>query len=168
MKITFQKGTARHRMTLRRQDGTTASADLGPNLPYHDLAHYVIERGLRIDEGFYGQIARGRSIADMSTTDAIRAMGPEALKAEILTRALQALLSGACTLESFTELANAEFAQWAIPSLEEPGTPMLRAMLEEYRALVERYRALKPDESLELEFGRNDQRLSDTCRSRNR
>lgn len=139
-------------MTFHRDDGSSERADLGPRLPYHDLAHYIIERRFGIKEGFFGHIARGQSVSDMLSTEAIRQMGSEGLKAEILTRSLQALHGGACTLEGFIELANAEFSQWGIPQLAKLEAQRLPQILDEYRALLARYDALKPNESLQLEF----------------
>ena len=152
MKVCLHKGAARHRMRLYRDDGSAESAELGPDLPYHDLAHYVVERRFEIAAGFYGHIARGSSVGQLSTTPGVRALGPEALKAEILARCLQALLTGACSAEGFTQLTHAEFSQWGIPPLSKLSPEMLDALLAEYRALIERYAALRPGESLQLEF----------------
>lgn len=151
MNITITKKESRNVLKCIRDDGTTVTAELGPGLPHHDLAHYVIERALGLTGGFFGNIANGYTVAQLSDKDIIRALGPQSLMAEIVARALQSLSSGACTFDQFLELINAELAQWRITALA-LGPEAISAMHTEFKSLVERYRDLKNGQSMELQF----------------
>lgn len=151
MKVTITKAEHRNRLTCIRDDGTTTSSDTGPTLPLHDLAHYVVERKLRLANGFYGNIAKGYAITQLGEKEIILKLGAEALTAEILARATQSLHSGSSRPEQFAELVNAELAQWSIPALDIP-RQTIDAIQAELRALAARYDELKNGESLELRF----------------
>lgn len=126
-------------------------ADLGPNLPYHDLAHYVVERHLRLPDGFFGHIARGYSPAQLSDKQVILSLGTAPYRAEILARALGSLATGACLPEQFEELVNAELKGLSLATMRiSPQT--LGAMIAEFNALVQRYARLPDGASLSLEF----------------
>jgi hypothetical protein len=56
MKIKIKKGSNRNQLICIRPDGTMIKTDLGPNVPSHDIAHYVLESTLNLQEGFYGNI----------------------------------------------------------------------------------------------------------------
>jgi hypothetical protein len=120
-------------------------------VPHHDLAHFVAERRWALRGGFFGNIARGCSIAQLSAAGFIRTLGPEALQAEVLARALQSHATGACATEQFAELVNSELAQWRVPLVEAPAA-MVREATAELAGLASRYRALGDGESLLLEF----------------
>ena len=53
MDIIFRRKGERTQIVCRKVDGTFTSADLGPSLPGHDLAHLVVERTLRLPAGFF-------------------------------------------------------------------------------------------------------------------
>jgi hypothetical protein len=152
MKIVFTKKQSRGRLTCQRPDGSVTTADVGPRLPHHDLAHYVVESHWRLRLGFYGHIARGRSLAELSDKDVIATLGPEAYLAEVLTRALQALSSGACLRGQFAELVNAELRSRAIAPPAGLEADVAGKLLDRFRALLQRYEALEAGESLTLEF----------------
>jgi hypothetical protein len=151
MKVLLTRKNGRNRLTCLRADGTSTTADLGPGLPGHDLAHLVVERRLRLASGFFVNIASGYSIQQLSEASTIRALGPAPYVAEILARALGSLLTGACTLEQFRELVGTELAQWSLPMPAGVSAESAREMLEELRSLLKRFSALGPGESLALE-----------------
>ncbi|MET0280851.1 MAG: hypothetical protein ABW278_06950 [Steroidobacteraceae bacterium] len=151
MRISIRKQGNRNKLACLRLDGTLEVANLGPNLPHHDLAHYVVERQFRLREGFFGNVARGYTFEQLSRKEVIQDLGRGTLAAEILTRSLQSLLSGACTPEQLEELVNAEFAQWAIPQLR-IGAAITQAMAAELRQLLEQYAGLPDGGSMELEL----------------
>lgn len=151
MKITITKKENRNLLKCVREDGTSTAAELGPGLPHHDLAHYVIERKLGLEGGFFGKIAEGYTVAQLSDKDIIRTLGAQTLIAEVAARALQSLSSGACTSDQFLELINAELVQWRIAAMViEPDTILEMSM--EFQSLVERYGALSNSQFIELEF----------------
>jgi hypothetical protein len=152
MKILITPKNGRNRLTCLRPDGTSTTADLGPLLPGHDLAHFVVERRLALPSGFFVNIARGYTIAQLSEPATIRGLGPAPYVAEILARALGSLQTGACTLEQFTELVGTELAQMNLDPPAGLSASRAREMLEELAGLLDRLRALCPGESLQLEF----------------
>ncbi len=151
MHIRFTKRMHRSQLRCIRADGTVECADLGANLPYHDLAHYVVERRWGLTLGFYGNIARGHSVAQLSDPQIIRGLGPQSLQAEVLTRGVQSVLSGACAAEQFAELVNTELAHWHTALIDAP-VAMVQSAVTEFQALAASYTALGDGESLSLEF----------------
>jgi len=151
MKITITKKEGRNLLRCVRDDDTSMTADLGPGLPHHDLAHYVIERKLALTGGFFGKIAEGYTVAQLSDKDIIKTLGPQTLIAEVVARALQSLSSGACTPAQFMELINTEVVQWRIAPLAIESNTVSEMSIE-FQSLVERYGALKNGQSIELRF----------------
>ncbi len=151
MKISITKKGDRHQLTCTRADGSRELADLGPALPNHDLAHFVFERKLGLMHGFFGRIAQGHSVAQLSQKETIKNSPAEALIAEIGARALQSLSSGACNVDQFEELVNAELSKWSLPALTF-STDTVEGLLAEFRTLQARFRALRAGETLDLEY----------------
>jgi len=155
MRITLVKKNQRCRLVCKRSDGSTDMADISPSLPYHDLAHYVAERTIGLKAGFYGSIAAGRSIAELSDEDVIRSLGPESWQAEVLARAVGSLATGACRIDQFSELVNCELIDMGIAAIEGLTDSVAESMLQEFRSLVDAYAALMDGESLTLEFAKS-------------
>ncbi|MDX2285541.1 MAG: hypothetical protein NW241_15345 [Bacteroidia bacterium] len=152
MRITLIRGSSRNRMAFLRRDGSTELADLGPQLPGHDLAHYVVERHLGMQRGFYGHLGMGFTVGQLSDKHVIRSLPPESMAAEILARALQSLAGGACTEEQFAELAGQELAVHAPDYSVVLQEGQIRAMLGAYRQLLDRWEALAEGGQLILEW----------------
>jgi hypothetical protein len=152
MDVRLVKKERRNQLTCRRADGSRTTADLGPGLPYHDLAHYVVERKFRVRGGFFGNIAAGYSIEALSDKDVIKTLGSESWVAEILARALGSLSTGACTSEQFPLLVNEELAHWSIARMESLSAEVIGETLAEFQQLVAQYDALPVGGSLELVF----------------
>lgn len=146
-------------MTCRRADGTVSSADVGPSLPAHDLAHFVVEKTLRLPAGFFVNIARGYSIEQLSDAATIRSLGAEPYIAEVLARALAELATGACRLDQFAERVGQELAQMNLPAPAGLGPVLARGMLDELQDLMRRFAELRMGESMELEFEASPARL---------
>jgi hypothetical protein len=155
MNIRFTRRGHRCQLRCSRTDGSVTSADLAANLPYHDLAHYVVERRWCLERGFYGNMARGRTVAELSGPDVIRGLGPQSLQAEVLTRGVQSVVSGACAAAQFAELVNTELAHWHAPLVAAP-VAQVEAVVGEFKELCAKYRALSEGESLSLEFEQTD------------
>ena len=118
-------------MICRRADLTHTSADLGPSLPGHDLAHFVVERTLRLASGFFVHIAKGYSIQRLSDAVVIHSLGAEPYVAEILARALGSLATGGCTADQFPELVAAELEQMGLRVPGGVSVESAKLMLEE-------------------------------------
>ncbi len=152
MHITFTKKNDRSQLTCQRADGSIDMANLGPSLPYHDLAHYVAELALGIEKGFFGNVAEGYSIAELSDKDVIRSLGPESWKAEVVARAVGSLATGACTVEQLSELVNSELQHLGIDTIPGLDEAMAASMLREFQSLIGLYSMLADGQSLSLEF----------------
>ena len=151
MRVRITKKGKRSQLACVRSDGTHVVADLGPSLPYHDLAHFVVEREFRLKEGFFANIARGYSPAQLSDKGVILLLGTEPYRAEILARGLGALATGACDPEQFEDLVNVELARLPLSRMSIP-TQVREAMMLEFSALRDGYARLQDGESLNLEF----------------
>lgn len=151
MKIAVTRKGGRFRLSCYRADGSSTSADVGPGLPHHDLCHFVVERRFGLARGFFGNIASGRTISELGEKEVILSLPPEALKAEILARALGSLATGACRAGQFEELVNTELAQWKIEEME-IAPDEAEALLGELEGLLGQLGALEDGDSLALQF----------------
>lgn len=151
MTIRVVKKGNRNQLVCTRNDGSTDFTDLGPNLPFHDIAHYVAESHLNLQQGFYGNIAQGHSVQQLSDKHVIRTLPQEAMTAEIITRALQSLYGGSLTMEQFPELVAQEFTQWSI-RFRVPDAKTLTAMLRHYAELIVQWETLPEGGFLELNW----------------
>jgi hypothetical protein len=152
MKITFSRNGGRARVICRRTDGTFTSGDLGPSLPAHDLAHFIVEQALQLPAGFFVSIAKGYSIQELSDATTVRSLGAEPYVAEILARALGSLAMGACTADEFPELVGTEFQQTGLRVPEGVSAESATRMLEALQLLLTRFAELAPGELMELQF----------------
>jgi hypothetical protein len=139
-------------MVCTRADGSFAASDLGPSLPYHDLAHYVVESALQLKQGFFGHMAGGYSPAQLGDKDIIATLPAESWFAEALARTLGSLHTGACTAEQFPEIIRAEMQRFNYDTSTAPTAVQARALLAEYQRLLDRWNALGQGESLNFEF----------------
>jgi hypothetical protein len=155
MLIKLSRSGTRNRLTCVRADGTFTQSDLGPRVPFHDLAHFVAEKNLNIREGFFGNIQRGFSVEELSSKEVILSLGPESRISEVLARTLQLLGSGACAKEEFAQLINAELQIYGIPHTLELNTEIIDAMEAEYRALIGEWNAVNDGGTLDVEWPEN-------------
>lgn len=152
MLIQLTKNEHRHHLRCRREDGSTTQTDIGPALPIHDLAHYVVESYFKMPAGFYGNIANGYSIAELSDKEVIKTLPPAAMVAEVMTRNLQGLV--APTVDGpgqYIALVRweAEVLGLALPPFTVADVVKMGAQL---RRIVQKWDELKPGEQLELTF----------------
>jgi hypothetical protein len=151
LRIRITRNGHRNSLSCQRPDGTSVFTDIGPGLPHHDLAHFVVERRFGLTEGFFGNIARGYTFAQLSDKEVIKRLGRESMVAEVLARALQSLSSGACGREQFEELVNAELQQWSIPRIA-IDMAAVDALAQEFSDLLQRFSALSDRQSMTLDF----------------
>ena len=151
MKIAITKKQNRNRIVCTRDDGSYTASDLGPRLPHHDFAHYIVETTLGLKEGFYGNLARGYSFEQLGDKHVIKTLGAETWRAEILAGALGSLASGACTLDQFPALIKDAAAAFN-HTTQTPAASQSAQMLSDLRLLLDRWSALRDGETLELSF----------------
>lgn len=152
MNVIFTRRKERTRLICRRLDGTSASADLGPSLPGHDLAHLIVERTLQLRAGFFVSVAKGYSIQQLSHAAIVRSLGTDPYVAEILARALGALATGGCTADQFANLVSIELRQMGLGVPRGLSAESAKHMLEELRSMIKRFGELALGESMELQF----------------
>ncbi|HEY2591913.1 MAG TPA: hypothetical protein VGI35_10010 [Steroidobacteraceae bacterium] len=152
MKVIFTKKSGRTRMSCRRADGTFTSAEVGPSLPAHDFAHFIVERTFELPTGFFVNVANGYSLEQLSDAGIIRSLGPEPLVAEVLARALGELVTGACNCEQFPDRVAMELRQMGLDVPAGVSSEGAERMLIELQGLMRRFGELQPGESMELEF----------------
>ena len=99
MEIRITKGKNRNLLSCKRKDGTMTSLNLGPDIPNHDIAHYVVEKAFRLEQGFYGKLNAGMTIEELSNKENIKKFGPETWLSEIMARNLQSLGSEAANID---------------------------------------------------------------------
>jgi hypothetical protein len=150
MVIRITKKGSRNIMVCIRPDGSSVAADLGPSLPYHDLAHFVVERAFGLEDGFFGNVARGYTPAQLSDKAVILSLGSSPYRAEILARALGSMKTGACAPEQFEELVNAELSRLSLSLCIAANTR--DAMMVEFNELVDKYDGLLDGDSMTLMF----------------
>jgi hypothetical protein len=145
-------------LVLVREDGTSTSGAIGPAQgygPVHDLAHYVVERALGLDQGFLGLVASGWDIRDFETKGATKRLPIEALFAETAAGELsrQALMWQWSSAEDYVWAVETHVKQsrpdYALPEITSETFEGMRAELLDLR---HRWNQLQPGETLELTF----------------
>jgi hypothetical protein len=150
MIIKIIKGSLRHRMICERTDKSAEMVDLGPNLPYHDIAHFVVESELKMADGFYGNIEKGFTIVQLSDKEIIKTLPDESMASEIITRTLQTLGSGATTIEQFDEMILEEFKIYNIQYPIYSDKNLVLKMLGMYKDLLSKWENLNDGDVLEM------------------
>ncbi len=152
MKIKISKKGNRNQLSCQRKDGGWEIADLGPSLPFHDLAHFITEQKLQLTKGFYGNIYQGFTVAQLSDKGVIKTLPHEAMVAEIVTRALQSLYSGACRLDQFREMVSEEFRAQNISYRLAFSEKEIEEMLLQYQTLINQWEQLSEGDTLEIDL----------------
>jgi len=152
MKIRIANKGHRNQLICEKKDGAFEIADLGPTLPFHDIAHFIVERHLKLQNGFFGNIYNGYSVKQLSDKEVIKTLSAESTVAEITTRALQALASGACTAEQFTGLVKEEFEIYSVDFSLDLDENKINKMLSDFKSILFQWEQLREGEALELEF----------------
>lgn len=152
MIIRFTKKERRCQLTYQRQDGAMLVADLGPDLPGHDLAHFVMEQALGMKEGFYGNLYRGYTMEQLGDKHVIRQLPVETMMAEVATRALQSLAGEACTVEEFNDLINLELSGMLTDFRISLSPAEITQLKNDYQQLINQWNALPMGETLGVEL----------------
>ncbi|MFC4221244.1 hypothetical protein [Flagellimonas marina] len=104
MEIHITKGHKRNSLKCIRNDGSFIITEIGSKIPYHDLAHYVVEKGFGIKNGFYGNINSGFSFEELSNKEIIQKLDPEVWLSEIMARNLQSLGADVVSCKEYRDL----------------------------------------------------------------
>ena len=127
-------------------------ADLGPDLPGHDLAHFVMEQALGMEAGFYGNLYRGYTMEELGDKHIIRQLPVETMIAEVATRALQSLVGGACQLDEFNDLINLELSGMPTDFRINLSPAEITQLKNDYQQLINQWNALPVGDTLGVEM----------------
>jgi hypothetical protein len=93
-----------HRFAVLRDDGSVDAVQLETrSLLVHDLTHYAVEKVLGMQDAFYGRLARGVTLAQLSDTSAPWPEGSELALAETIVGPMQSFLGGRLARERLPE-----------------------------------------------------------------
>ena len=96
----------RHRLTIERADGRAESRELETrSVLLHDLVHYAVEAEAHLEEGFWGLVASGRSLASLDPKSGIAPTGDIVL-AESLVGPMQSVFHDRLPVENYVTLAS--------------------------------------------------------------
>jgi len=152
MEIILTKHTNRNMLLCKRIDGSFTSVNLGPDIPNHDIAHFVVEKQIKMKNGFYGKIKSGMSITELSDKDVIKNLGSETWLSEIMARNLQSLGSGAAYKSQYIELVN-----WEAENIKGVQVPYISEddvehMKSDFDKLCSKWMSLPENGELRLHF----------------
>ncbi len=103
MRIVFRKlSDERHALEIARPSGEHERVECETrSYLLHDLLHYAVEADAKLDGGFWGHLASGRTLTDMSdrTGMALAASAPEMATIEQIVGALSGALKGRSDVE---------------------------------------------------------------------
>lgn len=150
MQIKFINKGNRNLLVCERRDGAFEITDIGPGLPAHDIAHFIIERELKLEHGFYGNIYYGFTVRQLSQKEIIQGLHIESGVSEIATRALQSLSTGACTPDQFLQLIEEEFNKFSIVYPLSFTEETISRMLTDYQGLIDQWQELREGQSIDL------------------
>src|SRR5436309_394854 len=97
----------RHVLEIVRDDGRQEEVDCETrSYLVHDLLHYAVEGEARLEAGFWGNLQRGKTLADMNdrTGRAMEGSGPEMAVIERLVGSLSGAVKGRTAVEMVAAL----------------------------------------------------------------
>lgn len=156
MVIRFKKGKnqSKHKpdtLTCIRDDGSVTWTYLHREFAIQDLAHYVVETTLGLENAFLGLIAKGYDISDFNQPKAERPfeIPEEALNTEVIVGLLQTdLLESLRGNADRCELLRDYGALLPVKIAD----AQLETMQQKLQALLQKWRDLQPGESMTLQF----------------
>jgi hypothetical protein len=155
MRILFRKIPGeRHELAIARADGRRESTLCETRSTLmHDFIHYAVEGAARIETGFWGRLAAGRSLAEMNERAGLPSPG-EAAEMAIVERFVGAL-SGAAKGVPAAALA-AGIARYAAAADDRVPPWLTEAVIveaqERLRRIVGAWRAAAPGSAIELDW----------------
>jgi len=133
----------RHVLQITRADGRSEQVDCETrSYLYHDLLHYAVEAEAHLDGGFWGNLARGKTLAQMNdrTGKAMQAEGPEMMAIEQVVGALSGIAKGGSAGAIFAAVhdsatsAGVAFPQWLTLELASAVQERMRRLLGHWKA----------------------------------
>jgi hypothetical protein len=154
MRILFRKQTdERHTLEIVRDGGRESVECETRSYLLHDLLHYAVESEARLAGGFWGNLDRGKTLADMNDRSgkAMSSAAPEMAIVERIVGALSAAAKGMpaartmAMMESYAQSIGATLPGWLTE-------PLVVAVQERIRQLLGRWKATPYGGTMELEW----------------
>jgi hypothetical protein len=122
----------------------------------HDLLHYAAEAEAGLENGFWGNLAKGKTLEEMNdrTGKALLAESPDIMVIERVVGVLSGLAKGRAPEElaegfqSYAASIGSDVPAWLT-------VPFLSAVAERMRQLVGRWNATPYGETMELTWGKD-------------
>jgi len=155
MRIVFRKiSDERHTLAIVREDGQREEVDCETrSLLVHDLLHLAVESEAKVTSGFWGNLAKGRTLADMNDRTG-KAMAAEAPEMGVIER-LVGSLSGAVKGRTAAEMVAALHRHASALGSTNPTwltEEMVTLVQERMRKLMGHWKATPFGGSMELEW----------------
>ena len=159
MQIKIKKGY--HSLSIlscTREDGTYTSGRLQHGMEYHDLAHYVVEKTLDFDQGFYGLVCSGDNIEDFGLPRNIRPehlmpknLPLQSIQTEYIVNQLM-LMTLQNNSDGFIATLDHAFTLANIPYPHNLNESTLQIILGKYGSLIKQWEALNENDSISFTF----------------
>lgn len=154
MKISFTKGKSNnHIISCKRDDETITWMHIDSFFVTHDVCHYAVEKGLALQNAFYGMLASGTDINDFELPKAKRIveLSDQAVFAEQIVNLLT-IEHNQGRMNNFIDVLN-EVCKGNVMS---PASPIVKEKLEQIRhsfeMLMNQWDLLPEDKSMILVF----------------
>lgn len=148
MRIRLSKEAGGYQLTCTRRSGSSTQSTMRPGLPDDDLAHYVVEKELHLDQGFFGLINEGYTIQQLSDAAVVPTLPPQALEADVVARTLQGLSNGTIAQHDFIATVEAELPRAPKRLTDE----VITHMLQTYVTLLNSWEQVAEGAALELRW----------------
>ena len=144
MRILLHKlSDERHVLQIIRADGRSEQVDCETrSYLYHDLLHYAVEAEAHLEGGFWGNLAAGKTLAQMNdrTGKAMQAEAPQMMAIEQVVGALSGIAKGRSADAIFAAVhdaatsAGVAFAPWLTSELASAVQERMRRLLGHWKA----------------------------------
>jgi hypothetical protein len=155
MRILFRKiADERHTLAIVRSDGRREEVECETrSMLVHDLLHLAVESEAKLRGGFWGNLAKGKTLADMNdrTGAAMAAEAPEMEVIERLVGALSGAVKGrsaremVAALKSYVKALGTTYPEWLTEEL-------VIEVQERMRQLIGRWNATAFGSEMEIEW----------------
>lgn len=119
-----------------------------PSLPQLELAHFVVESELRLDQGFFGLINEGYNLEQLTDPSVIATLPAGWTEANVLARTLQGLSNGTLAQSDFIARVEEESSRAPKALNDEVTTHMLQT----YVTLLNSWEKVEEGAALELRW----------------
>ena len=155
MRIVIRKNSSeRHVLEVVRANGLREQVECETrSYLTHDFLHYAVESEARVQSGFWGNLASGRTLADMNdrTGKSMAAAAPDLMVIEQIVGALSSVVKGspaARVVDGLRDYARAQGTTMPAWLTEE----FVVAVNERMRQLMGRWKATRYGDAMELEW----------------